>query len=152
MIDVAGDQFAPRILTARVGDTVVVTNPSPVKRCFQWDSRENGQANVVFPPNGVHRFPAPLAAERAACKYKCVLDSWRVGYARVFDHPYFAVTDADGAFEIKDAPVGALRLVAWHERAGYSGGKDGRLGSPVKLAPGKDGRMKMDPIGFDVTK
>jgi hypothetical protein len=41
------------------------------------------------------------------------------GYIRVFDHPYFAVTDADGRFEIKDAPVGEFYLVVWHEAIGW---------------------------------
>jgi hypothetical protein len=35
-----------------------------------------------------------------------------------FDHPYFAVTDEQGRFEIRDIPPGAYTLIAWH--AGYN--------------------------------
>jgi hypothetical protein len=35
-------------------------------------------------------------------------------YVVVNDSPYFAVTDAEGKFEIKDLPVGDYTLEAWH--------------------------------------
>jgi hypothetical protein len=37
------------------------------------------------------------------------------GYLAGFDHPYFAVTDAEGKFEISGVPPGTYNLVAWHE-------------------------------------
>ena len=41
------------------------------------------------------------------------------GYVWAFDHPYSAVTDAAGNFTIPNAPVGAWRLVVWHEAVGF---------------------------------
>ena len=41
-------------------------------------------------------------------------------YLMVCDHPYFAVTDANGRFEIPNVPAGVeLEFRVWHERAGY---------------------------------
>jgi Polysaccharide lyase family 4, domain II len=40
-------------------------------------------------------------------------------YWLVLDHPYFAVTDKDGNFEIKNVPAGTQKLVVWHEAASY---------------------------------
>jgi hypothetical protein len=41
------------------------------------------------------------------------------GYARVFDHPYFAVTKPDGTYEIAKVPTGAeVEIVYWHEDLG----------------------------------
>ena len=38
----------------------------------------------------------------------------------VCEHPYFAVTDATGAFRIANLPAGvALEFRVWHEKAGY---------------------------------
>jgi hypothetical protein len=37
----------------------------------------------------------------------------------ILDHPYFAVTDAQGNFEIKNAPAGTQKVVAWQEAVGY---------------------------------
>jgi hypothetical protein len=53
---------------------------------------------------------------------------------RIFDHPYFAVTDEDGKFEIKNAPAGACQLLIWHE-SGYGPGK--RSGTPVTIQAGQ---------------
>jgi hypothetical protein len=55
------------------------------------------------------------------------------GYVRVFENPYFAVTDDDGKFTIPNAPVGKFRLVAWHEKVGYLGGREGRFGTPIEI-------------------
>jgi hypothetical protein len=52
-----------------------------------------------------------------------------LAYVVVVDTPYFAVTDAKGAFTIR-VPPGKYTLVAWHER------KDG-LEREVEVLPGK---------------
>ena len=44
---------------------------------------------------------------------------WIGGYLVVKDHPYFAVTDSNGNFEIKNLPTGTWRFRTWHERSGY---------------------------------
>jgi hypothetical protein len=66
------------------------------------------------------------------------------GYVRVFDHPYFAVTDADGKFEIKNAPVGKYRIVYWHEAVGLRGGRAGRFGEPIEIAGPKTDLKEVD--------
>jgi hypothetical protein len=37
----------------------------------------------------------------------------------ILDHPYAAITDADGKFTIKDLPAGDHEVVVWHEGPGY---------------------------------
>lgn len=67
----------------------------------------------------------------------------------MFDHPYFAVTDADGAFEIKDAPPGKWRLVYWHEN-GYHKGRAGAFGFPVEAKPGAV--TDLPPVSLELPK
>ena len=40
--------------------------------------------------------------------FKCDVHGWMNAYVGVLDHPYFAVTDKDGKFELKDAAAGHL--------------------------------------------
>ena len=48
-------------------------------------------------------------------RLQCDIHSNMNAYWAGFDHPYFAVTDVDGAFEIGGIPPGTYTLVAWHE-------------------------------------
>ena len=40
---------------------------------------------------------------------------WMNAEIFVIDHPYYAVTDESGKFEVTDVPPGDYELVAWHE-------------------------------------
>jgi len=40
---------------------------------------------------------------------------WMNAEVIVAPHPYYAVTDVNGHFEIKDVPPGRYEIVAWHE-------------------------------------
>lgn len=48
-------------------------------------------------------------------KYQCEIHTTMNGWMAGFDHPYFAVTDKTGKFEVADVPPGTYNLVAWHE-------------------------------------
>src|SRR5262249_47260706 len=58
---------------------------------------------------------------------KCDIHGWMGARVFVFPHPYFAVTDKDGNFEIKNAPAGKFRLVVLHEGGGWVAGRQGKL-------------------------
>lgn len=44
------------------------------------------------------------------CGFHAYMESW----ALVVDHPYYAITDQDGRFEIGDIPPGTYRVTIWH--------------------------------------
>ena len=51
-------------------------------------------------------------------RFKCDVHPWMFSYVSIFDHPYFAVTGADGSFTIKNVPDGKYTLVIAHRKAG----------------------------------
>ncbi len=48
------------------------------------------------------------------------LQPWLRAWVLAFDHPYFATTDAQGAFVLDGVPPGTYQLIAWHDRLGRS--------------------------------
>jgi hypothetical protein len=140
--------FVKRITLARVGDTIKAKNPAPVAHNFFWTSANNGEFNVTVAKESEWTMPQALVAEASPIQFKCTIHPWMAGYVRVFDHPYYAVTDEDGKFELKNAPVGKFRMVVWQEKQGFLGGKDGRFGIPVEI---KAGTTELKPVEFDIT-
>lgn len=133
VVDQPTCQFVPRVLAARVGDTLEFKNSAPVNHNINYAS-DAEPFNVNLPPAGVKK-TMPVQLQPSPITFKCDIHPWMQGRARVFDHPYFAVTDADGNFEIKDAPAGKWRLVYWHEE-GFHKGRQGATGFPVEVKAG----------------
>jgi plastocyanin len=52
---------------------------------------------------------------RGVMTFQCDIHAHMNGYWAGFHHPYFAVTDADGKFQLSGVPPGKYTLVAWHE-------------------------------------
>jgi hypothetical protein len=52
-------------------------------------------------------------------KVGCDIHPYMTAWWVVLDHPYVAVTDSEGKFEIKGLPAGKHEFIVWHERAGY---------------------------------
>lgn len=125
--------FVNRITLARAGDTIRAKNSAPVAHNFFWSSANNGDHNPTIPAGGEYKV-GPLNPEPSPINYKCTIHPWMSGYVRVFEHPYYAVTDDDGNFTMPNAPQGKYRMVVWHEKSGFLGGKAGRFGTPIEIA------------------
>jgi hypothetical protein len=59
-----------------------------------------------------------FTAPEVMVRFKCDVHGWMAAHVGVVAHPYFAVSDEAGRFEIKDLPPGAYTLEAWHEKFG----------------------------------
>lgn len=95
---------------------------------------DNPGFNLVVPP-GLSAQP-DLRPQKQPIQMVCSLHVWMSAYAFVFDHPYFAVTKADGTFTIPRVPAGMeVRVMAWHEEQGWLLTKDGRA---MTLKAGKN--------------
>ena len=79
-----------------------------------------------------YKMPQPFTPSRVPVAFSCSIHPWMAGRVRVFEQPYFAITDANGDFEIKDAPAGKYNLVYWHE-LGFHKGRDGITGITEEL-------------------
>jgi hypothetical protein len=123
--------FVPHALGMREGQVLVVKNSAPFAHNTNYASFNNPGGNQLIPPGGNIQINN-LKADRYPIKVACNIHGWMGAYVRVFDHPYFAVTDEDGNFEIKDAPAGNFRIVVWQESVGYVT-KNRKDGEPIAI-------------------
>jgi hypothetical protein len=137
VIDQPCCRYEPHAFAIRQGQDIIAKNSAAMPHNVNWTGHpvKNPGSNVQIPPGAEFRITG-LVADRIAVKFQCNIHGWMTAWCRVFDHPYFAITDADGNFEIKDAPAGTFRLMVWHE-TGFSGGAAGRNGQPITIHSGK---------------
>jgi hypothetical protein len=130
--------FAPHAVALREGQVLVAKNSAGISHNFKWTGNPttaNAGNNVLIAPGNAIDIKG-LVADRLPVKIECNIHPWMNGWVRIFNHPYYAVTDADGAFEFKDAPAGAYRLIVWHGSGGWRGGAAGKNGQVINIKAG----------------
>ncbi len=109
-----GKRFIPHILATQVGSDVYFPNLDPIFHSAF--SNFSGQVFDLglYPPGKSRtiRFQRP-GVVRVFCNIHPSMSAVIV----VLEHPWFAVSDSAGAFEITDVPAGEYRLRVFHERA-----------------------------------
>jgi hypothetical protein len=111
-------KFEPHLLALREGQTLVVKNSSPIAHNVNITGGAKGpNDNQILPPGGQLRVDAK--ARPLPMNIACNIHGWMTGKVFVLKNPYFAVTDENGNFEIKNAPAGTYRVVGWQEGMGW---------------------------------
>ncbi len=107
----------------KTGEIFEVVNSSPKLHNTGWSGNKliNSGSNKPINSKGTYEIDAvPCKADAAGgedlLSLNCDVHKWMTAKVAVFDHPYYAVTNAKGEFEIKDVPAGAeLVFCLWHE-------------------------------------
>lgn len=100
----------------KTGQVLHVKNSAPITHNtrYEGERRKNPPFSQNMPPKDSQKLD--LQVQASPIQFKCDIHPWMTAWVLTFDHPYFAVTDDDGGFEIKNAPTGSeVQLVAWHE-------------------------------------
>ncbi len=107
-------RFEPRIVIAKVGDTLKVTNPDPVGHNANVGLWEK-PVNLTIPPGGEEFIPLEVK-EPAPAPVACNIHPWMSAHVVVLEHPYAAKSDRSGELTIKGLPAGEeLVFRAFHE-------------------------------------
>jgi hypothetical protein len=111
-------RFEPHVCLLRTTQTLVVGNSDPVVHNAAFFLTRNDPANLIVPVKGAieKRFPVP---ENIPCDVSCSIHAWMRARLLIKDHPYMAVTDKEGRFELPNVPAGERKFRIWHELPGY---------------------------------
>ena len=116
-IDQQDCRYHPHVFGMRVGQPLEIVNSDPTLHNIHAMPKGNSEFNTGQPIQGMkttHTFNKP----EVMVPFKCDVHGWMNAYVGVLDHPYFAVTDKDGKFELKTLPPGTYTIEAWHEKLG----------------------------------
>lgn len=117
VINQKGCWFEPRVLGMQTGQALKVTNSDPVTHNIHPMAKLNREWNHSQGPEDPP-LSRKFVREEVMIRVKCNVHSWMRAWVGVLPHPYFAVTGADGSFEIRNVPPGQYTLAAWQERYG----------------------------------
>jgi len=116
VIDQRKMTFIPHVVVVAKGTTVDFLNSDAVGHNVYWPSISGNKKlahNMGTWPKGVKK--SFQFNDLGTAPLLCNVHPEMSGYVVVVPTPYFAVTDKDGAFEIKDIPPGKYTLKTWSE-------------------------------------
>jgi len=121
------ENFVPRVVAVTVGSEVDFPNDDPIYHNVFSLSRVRTFDLGRFPKGKSRgeRFDKP-----GIVKVFCQIHSHMSATVMIFDHPWFAVPDEGGMFDLSNIPPGTHQVTAWHERLG-----DTTL--PIRVEPGR---------------
>jgi plastocyanin len=109
-------KFVPHVVVVQKGTTVEFLNSDPVGHNVYWPSISGNKKlahNLGTWPKGEKK-PFQFN-DLGVASLLCNVHPEMSGYVVVVATPYFAVTDKDGNFVIKDIPAGNYTLKTWSE-------------------------------------
>jgi plastocyanin len=116
LVDQRKMNFVPRVTVVLQGTTVDFLNSDSVGHNVYWPSVGGNKKlahNLGTWPKGEKK--SFQFTDLGAASLLCNVHPEMSAFLVVAPTPYFAVTDSDGSFEIKDVPPGTYMLKTWSE-------------------------------------
>ncbi|MCZ6598567.1 MAG: carboxypeptidase regulatory-like domain-containing protein [Planctomycetota bacterium] len=135
--DVVLDQkaciYTPHAVTVQIGQTLRVLNTDRTTHNVKVEARRNQKSNTTHPPRAGD-LKYDFDKREHPVQIGCNLHPWMSAVVYVHDHPFFALTDEEGAFEIVGLPAGEYELAVAHE---YFKVTEGNWKADVKVQTGE---------------
>jgi hypothetical protein len=116
--DQKGCLFIPHAVAVMTGVPVVLKSSDPTSHNVNFQLRAL-TSNQTIAPGSKPFEVTPSSPERTPGPVSCSIHPWMLSYWMVLDNPYYAVTDDQGNFEIKNVPAGTQKVTVWQEAVGY---------------------------------
>jgi plastocyanin len=132
-------RFEPRVQIGRYQGAIEMKNSDPVFHNTNLAPIANADSTTLV------NVPLPLQGQSQTKKLEkpgivavnCNVHEWMKAWIYVSEHPYAAVTRADGTYEITGVPAGEYNALVWHEKLG-------QVSAKVKVESG--GTATLDPV------
>lgn len=121
VLDQKSCQYVPSILALQTGQKLIVKNSDPVLHNVHTLSAAGNTDRNLAQMAGAADLTFTFDKPENFLKFKCDVHPWMFAWITIVDHPYFAVTDKDGKFTIKNVPAGKYTIVAMHRKASPTG-------------------------------
>lgn len=121
VLDQEGCMYRPRVLGMRVGQKLVIKNTDPATHNVHSHAERNEAFNQSQPAGGADVERA-MEKPELMIPFTCDIHPWMKAFVSVRDHPFFAVTEEDGAFSLQGVPPGDYVIEALHEKYGKKHG------------------------------
>ncbi len=118
VLDQAGCEYMPYILVVQKDAELVIKNSDGILHNIHTYSEKNKPVNRAQP-----KFKKKIKEKFGTAemvKVTCDVHGWMKGWLAVAEHPYYAITDASGNFELDDVPAGEYEIKVWQETLGES--------------------------------
>ncbi|MGO9405021.1 MAG: hypothetical protein ACLPVW_16280 [Terriglobales bacterium] len=110
-LDQKNCRYEPHILLVPLRATLTVRDSDPLLHTVQM----TGSADYNLPFVLAGQEATRSMTREGKVSLRCNVHVWMNGEMMVAPHPYYAVTDREGNFELTQVPPGDYEIVAWHE-------------------------------------
>lgn len=143
-VDQEGCRFHPHVLVVRTDQTVRVSSSDACVHNIRGNPLRNTGFNFILQAqDDTGRVLSFRQPEAIPFRVDCDIHAWMSSYWLVLDHPFAAVTNAQGRFAIDDIPPGEYEFRMWHEAAGWL-----EKAVPVVIIAGKT--TQLDALTYDL--
>ena len=112
-----GCKYSPHVMGLMVNQPLEILNPDGTMHNVHAMPKINKEFNQAM-PKFKKKMVKIFTKEEFMIPFKCDVHPWMGCYVGVSSHPFFDVTNEDGAYEITGLPNGTYEIEAWHEKLG----------------------------------
>jgi plastocyanin len=116
VLDQIGCEYVPHVVALRVGQVLRVKSSDPTSHNVHGLADRNQPFNFGMTTAGQTKDLTFASPE--SFTVKCDVHGWMTASINVFDHPFYAVTDEHGHYEIHNLPPGKHTLLLRHDFLG----------------------------------
>ena len=129
--------YTPHVVALMTGQPLEIRNSDATLHNVMASPNANPSFNFGMPTKD-QRSTKVFRAPEFKINFRCFMHPWMSAYVHVMEHPFFAVTGADGSFTIRGLPPGEYEVTVLHESSLFA---PTPAAATLKLAEGETKRV-----------